>query len=646
MFEEIIWMIFAFGFIGILIPVILSIVSLIKISNLKEEIKKLKKEGFGLETKEVFEKSFKVKNERIENLNTPRYVVGGNSFTEVEEKTEEEKHESEFNIGSKWLTIVGVVSVIFGVGFFLDYAFSNNLISESGRVILGFISGIIFVILGDKFKNKLKDYSHYLMGGGFALVMLSAYFGLEYNLYSNAVAFGLMLVTTYMAGFLAHRLDSKILAGTTILAGFLAPVLAGSGVANEIVLFNYILILLGGMFWLVFNHGWNFLIWGSLLGTVILYGGSFTEYYTNSVFWIYWIYLIIFFVIFAAAPVYSFFADKEGGLENYLGNIIVSILGGGIFMVVSYFIFELKISGEWLNNYATNGVGLNTKTEGVEIFKNFYWVIGLIPALVYLWLSKIVLKFKEDNNTLLYLVLGMTSLSIAMIPALQFSGKWITFAWLVEAIILGYIFFKNNIKIFLNLGIVVLGAGLFRLLFIDSFLQTRTYTSEFSVFDFTPILNERAFIYLIGAISIFIITYFAFYKNKEAVAKWLGVIGNLFILFWIHLELNSWSSGYSDFSGDGISDNTASLLLSVFYLLYGGILIWIGIFKKYSGFRMFGLGLIGFVILKTYLVDILDFEEITRILAFVILGIFILIISFYYSRISENLKEFLEVKKN
>ncbi|HIP33325.1 MAG TPA: hypothetical protein EYG89_01005 [Bacteroidia bacterium] len=60
---------------------------------------------------------------------------------------------------------------------------------------------------------------------------------------------------------------------------------------------------------------------------------------------------------------------------------------------------------------------------------------------------------------------------------------------------------------------------------------------------------------------------------------------------------------------------------------------------------MFGLGLISFVILKTYLVDILDFEEITRILAFVILGIFILIISFYYSRISENLKEFLEVKK-
>jgi uncharacterized membrane protein len=94
-----------------------------------------------------------------------------------------------------------------------------------------------------------------LIGAGFAVIMLSAYFGLEYNLYSNAVAFVLMLLTTFMAGLLAHKLNSKILAGTTILAGFLAPILASSGVANEIVLFNYILILLAGMFWLIFKHG-------------------------------------------------------------------------------------------------------------------------------------------------------------------------------------------------------------------------------------------------------------------------------------------------------------------------------------------------------------------------------------------------------
>jgi hypothetical protein len=34
--------------------------------------------------------------------------------------------------------------MVFGIGFFLKYAFDENLISESARVVLGFISGIIF----------------------------------------------------------------------------------------------------------------------------------------------------------------------------------------------------------------------------------------------------------------------------------------------------------------------------------------------------------------------------------------------------------------------------------------------------------------------------------------------------------------------
>jgi uncharacterized membrane protein len=138
-----------------------------------------------------------------------------------------------------------------------------------------------------------------------------------------------------------------------------------------------------------------------------------------------------------------------------------------------------------------------------------------------------------------------------------------------------------------------------------------------------------------GVISVFAMAYFAFYKNEKTVAKWLGIIGNLFILFWIYLELDS------SRSANYISGDTASLLLSVFYLFYGGILIWIGMIKKYAGFRMFGLGIIGFIILKTYLVDIWDFDEIIRILAFIILGGFILVVSFYYSKISQNLKDFL-----
>ena len=55
------------------------------------------------------------------------------------------------------MAIIGVISVLFGLGFFLKYAFDENLITETGRVALGFISGITTVSLGFAFRNKLKD---------------------------------------------------------------------------------------------------------------------------------------------------------------------------------------------------------------------------------------------------------------------------------------------------------------------------------------------------------------------------------------------------------------------------------------------------------------------------------------------------------
>ena len=631
MFDEIIFWFF----------VIALIVAFVKIHSLRSDLEKVNKKLNGLlgrrnnhslSEEKVYEDLEKEISEISEH---PRYIVGGQNIPEktLQERVEE-NHKSEFNFGSKWLTIIGVVSVIFGVGFFLQYAFENDLISKPVRVILGFISGIAFVALGDLFKNKLKDWAHYIIGGGFALIMLSAYFGIEYGLYSNAVGFVLMILTTLMAGFLAHKLDSKILGGTTILAGFLAPILASTGTANEIVLFNYILILVLGMFWLVKKHGWNWMIWASLIGTGILYGGSFDEFYTNSVFWIYWIYLIIFFVIFAAAPVYAYFADREDGFKSY-GNLAISAIAGGSFMLWSYWMFEKQISGTW--NPVTYKLD-----KGLEVFKNFYWVIGLIPAVVYLILSKISLsKIRESSDKiLLYFVIGMASFSIAMIPALQFSGKWITFAWLAEAVILALIYYKNNIKVFLNLGLVSLTAGIFRLFAIDDYLRTKEWVGKNLVSVYTPIFNERTLIYFIGVASIFTIAYFTFKKREKNIAKWLGVIANFIILFWIYLELRSNArAGY-------ISGDLSSLLLSIFYLVYGGILIWIGVLKKYIGFRIFGLGLIAFVILKAYIVDIWDLSEIIRILAFVILGLFIILISFFYSKISENLKDFVRIDDN
>ncbi len=610
-----------------------------KLSSLKKEVEFLKRK--------IAQKNFTEPNKNIqENIqenqtqkeipirdDLPRYIVNDKNFVErsLEEKNEDD-HKTEFNFGANQLTIVGIISVLFGIGFFLNYAFENNLITKPARVILGFVSGISFVVLGDYFKNKLRNYAHYLIGGGFAILMLSAYFGIEYNIYSNTFGFGIMVLIVAMAGFLAHRLNSKILAGVSILAGFLAPFLTSTGQANEMILFNYILLLLSGMFWLVYKHGWNFLIPASLIGTGILYGGSFNSYYSNSVFWIYWIYLIIFFGIFAAAPVYSYLADKKNGLKGNLLNLIISVISGFIFVGVSYGFFERMVDGEEAD--------WNLTMNLYPVFKNFYWVIALIPSSVYLWLAKRVLTLRDDKN-LLYSILGMATFSIAMIPALQFSGKWITFSWLAEALVLGFIFYKTEIKTFLNLGLATLAIALARLFFIDSNFIVKIWNDELNTYvaTYQPIFNERTFIYFVAVVSIFGFAYLAFEKAEKEIAKWLGIIGNLFILFWIYLELNS------SVNASYISSDNSSLFLSIFYLLYAGLLIWIGLVKKYIGFRIFGLLLIGFVILKTYFIDVWSFGEITRILAFIILGLFVLIVGYFYSKNLDKIKEFIQAEQ-
>jgi uncharacterized membrane protein len=76
-------------------------------------------------------------------------------------------------------------------------------------------------------------------------------------------------------------------------------------------------------------------------------------------------------------------------------------------------------------------------------------------------------------------------------------------------------------------------------------------------------------------------------------------------------------------------------------LVYAGILITIGVVKKYSGFRILGLLLIGFVILKAYTFDIVDMNMFARFIMFTILGISVIGISFKYNQLREKIKDFI-----
>ena len=56
----------------------------------------------------------------------------------------------EQRIGTRWVLIAGIIAVIFSVGFFLKYAYDNNLIGPLGRVVIAAVSGLVALAIGEK----------------------------------------------------------------------------------------------------------------------------------------------------------------------------------------------------------------------------------------------------------------------------------------------------------------------------------------------------------------------------------------------------------------------------------------------------------------------------------------------------------------
>jgi uncharacterized membrane protein len=81
-----------------------------------------------------------------------------------------------------------------------------------------------------------------------------------------------------------------------------------------------------------------------------------------------------------------------------------------------------------------------------------------------------------------------------------------------------------------------------------------------------------------------------------------------------------------------ISSSTSSFIISVCYLLYGIILMYFGMKKDWKSFRILAMVIFGFIVLKSYLIDIWQISEIWRVMAFITLGFVILGVGYFYSK--------------
>ena len=215
-----------------------------------------------------------------------------------------ESADLEGTIGKLWFNRVGIFALLFGVAFFLKYAFDNNWIGPSGRVALGLLAGIAVVIWSERFRNKGNTlFSYSLKAVGIGTMYLSLWGAYQiYHLVPSAVAFIAMIVVTASTVTLAVTQDAEIVGVYAMIGGFSTPVLLSTGENHEIVLFSYVCLLDLAILIMVNFKPWRRLLWGSFVGTWSLYLGWYASYYTNSQRPLTVLFAALFFTLFALVP--------------------------------------------------------------------------------------------------------------------------------------------------------------------------------------------------------------------------------------------------------------------------------------------------------------------------------------------------------
>ena len=173
-------------------------------------------------------------------------------------------------LGRNWFAIIGAVSLVLGLGFFLKLSFDNNWIGDTGRIVLGIAAGMALLGTGEYAQRRVPLWAQAVTAGGAAILYLSIYSAFAlYQLIRPDVALLFLAVVVGLAGLLAIRYDSIVIGFLGIIGAFIAPVLLGPELLDIRLALPYILIVDLGILWVATFRNWR---WFVLMGWIGSYG--------------------------------------------------------------------------------------------------------------------------------------------------------------------------------------------------------------------------------------------------------------------------------------------------------------------------------------------------------------------------------------
>lgn len=191
----------------------------------------------------------------------------------------------EQRIGTQWVLIAGVITVMFAVGYFLKYAYEQRWIGPLGRVLIAGVSGLIALAVGELTRRRGYDIvAKGVTALGFAILYATVFAAHRwYGLIGSPAAFVLAIGITAAAMLYAVGLDEIVVAMLSLIGGYLTPVVLATGQNQPMLLFSYVLILSAGAMVCAYWRKWGPLNILAFVGTYLLYASWFERFYRPAV---------------------------------------------------------------------------------------------------------------------------------------------------------------------------------------------------------------------------------------------------------------------------------------------------------------------------------------------------------------------------
>ena len=328
----------------------------------------------------------------------------------------------EQRIGTRWVLIAGVITVIVGVGFFLKYAYDNDIVGPLGRVVIATVSGLVTLCIGEITRKRAYDIvAKAVTALGFAILYAAVFSAYRfYGLIDSIPAFVLAILITLAAMLYAVSLNEILIAVLSLIGGFLTPVIVSTGENMPVPLFAYVLVLGIGAMLCAYYRKWRAVNLIAFAGTFVLYTGWFEKFFRSAMrtteetpeqmaIALGW--LGTFFVIYLVLPLFNGLVKK---IKAQKEDVLLVLANAAITFYYLWTILFAKYRMELA-----------------------FCAIGLCAAHLVI-MSIVIRRCKQDLNLRLgLLVMGLFFLTIAIPLYLKMYA--VAMAWAIEAVVLAII---------------------------------------------------------------------------------------------------------------------------------------------------------------------------------------------------------------